>query len=119
MPGFNGRHRCVLCVAPAAPWLSSIGSWSCAGRFREICATTARLSSPTIGVSGQAGAISRWSIHAKAFVVDDSAFRNAFGGHTTGWDEIVTSTVDWYRNQDADHTKFNGLAEATTEKVTS
>ena len=53
------------------------------------------------------------------FVVDDSAFRNAFGGHTTGWDEIVTSTVDWYRNQDADHTKFNGLAEATTEKVTS
>ena len=25
------------------------------------------------------------------------AFRDAFGGHTTSWDDIVASTVDWYR----------------------
>jgi nucleoside-diphosphate-sugar epimerase len=31
------------------------------------------------------------------FVVDDSAFLDAFGGHTTHWDEIVASTLDWYR----------------------
>lgn len=52
------------------------------------------------------------------FVVDDSAFRDAFGGHTTRWDEIVASTVDWYRTERADHTQSNGLAEATTQKVT-
>jgi nucleoside-diphosphate-sugar epimerase len=46
-------------------------------------------------------------------VVDDSAFRNAFGGHTTSWGQIVTSTVDWYR------THTTGLAEATTQKVTA
>jgi len=46
------------------------------------------------------------------FVVDDSAFREAFGGHTTCWDEIVTNTVDWYRT----HMQSNGLAEATTER---
>ena len=53
------------------------------------------------------------------FVVDDSAFRDAFGGHTTSWDEIVASTVDWYRTHAVDPTHSNGLAEATTEKVTS
>ena len=36
---------------------------------------------------------------AAPFVVDDSAFRDAFGGHTTHWDDIVASTVDWYRAQ--------------------
>ena len=34
------------------------------------------------------------------FVVDDSAFRHAFGGHTTAWDDIVATTVDWYRTHD-------------------
>jgi nucleoside-diphosphate-sugar epimerase len=53
------------------------------------------------------------------FVVDDSAFRNAFGGHTTSWDEIVATTVDWYRTHTVHHTQSDGLAEATTEKVTS
>jgi nucleoside-diphosphate-sugar epimerase len=53
------------------------------------------------------------------FVVDDSAFRAAFGGHTTNWDEIVATTVDWYRTHALDHTKSNGLPEATTQKVTS
>ena len=38
---------------------------------------------------------------AAPFVVDDSAFRDAFGGHTTGWDEIITATLAWYRNQAA------------------
>jgi len=33
------------------------------------------------------------------FVVDDSAFRHAFGGHTTDWTDIVTTTVDSYRVQ--------------------
>jgi nucleoside-diphosphate-sugar epimerase len=42
------------------------------------------------------------------FVVDDSAFRAAFGNHTTGWDEIVTTTVDSYRSN-----------TQTTEKATS
>jgi nucleoside-diphosphate-sugar epimerase len=51
------------------------------------------------------------------FVVDDSAFRNAFGGHTTSWDEIVTSTVDWYRAHSAGPTQPD--AEAATQKVTS
>ncbi len=31
------------------------------------------------------------------FVVDDSAFRDAFGGHTTPWDDILATTVNWYR----------------------
>ena len=34
---------------------------------------------------------------AAPFVVDDSAFRHAIGGHTTSWNDIVASTVDWYR----------------------
>ena len=53
------------------------------------------------------------------FVVDDSAFRTAFGGHTTTWDEIVANTLDWYRTDTVNPTQSNGLAEATTEKVTS
>jgi nucleoside-diphosphate-sugar epimerase len=53
------------------------------------------------------------------FVVDDSMFRKAFGGHTTSWDEIVSSTVDWYRTHTLNTTQSNGLAEATTQKVTS
>lgn len=53
------------------------------------------------------------------FVVDDSAFRDTFGGHTTRWDEIIATTVDWYRTERPDHTQSNGLAEATTQKVTS
>ena len=31
------------------------------------------------------------------FVVDDRAFRDAFGGHTTPWDEIVAETLAYYR----------------------
>jgi nucleoside-diphosphate-sugar epimerase len=53
------------------------------------------------------------------FLVDDSAFRDAFGGHTTTWNDIVASTVDWYRTRVVDPTHAYGLAEATTEKVTS
>jgi nucleoside-diphosphate-sugar epimerase len=51
------------------------------------------------------------------FVVDDSDFREALGGHTTDWDEIVTTTLDWYR---ADNIKQpNGPAPITPEKVSS
>jgi nucleoside-diphosphate-sugar epimerase len=53
------------------------------------------------------------------FIVDDSAFRKAFGGSTTGWDDIVTSTVDWYRTEAVSPAHNNGLAETTTQKVTS
>ncbi|HMJ74512.1 MAG TPA: NAD-dependent epimerase/dehydratase family protein [Iamia sp.] len=53
------------------------------------------------------------------FVVDDSAFRNAFGGRTTSWDEIVATTVDWYRTHPTTPTQSHGLPETTTEKVTS
>ena len=53
------------------------------------------------------------------FIADDTAFRYAFGGHTTAWDEIVTTTVDWYRTHTANNTQPNGLPEATTQKVTS
>jgi nucleoside-diphosphate-sugar epimerase len=53
------------------------------------------------------------------FVVDDSMFRDAFGGHTTTWDEIIATTVDWYRTQRADHAQSNGLVDATTQEVTS
>jgi len=35
------------------------------------------------------------------FVVDDSAFREAFGGHTTSWSDIIASTIDWYRGHTA------------------
>jgi hypothetical protein len=31
------------------------------------------------------------------FVVDDRAFRAAFRGVTTGWDEIIATTLDCYR----------------------
>ena len=54
---------------------------------------------------------------AAPFVVDDSAFRHAFGGHTTHWDDIVASTVDWYRAHAAQPEFSTGLAEATTLKV--
>ena len=53
------------------------------------------------------------------FVVDDSAFRDAFGGHTTHWDDIVASTVDWYRAHATQPDSSTGLAEATTLKVTA
>jgi nucleoside-diphosphate-sugar epimerase len=50
------------------------------------------------------------------FVVDDSAFRDAFGGYTTSWNDIVSSTVDWYRTSattpDVDISK--AAAEAMT-----
>jgi nucleoside-diphosphate-sugar epimerase len=53
------------------------------------------------------------------FVVDDSAFRDAFGGHTTNWDDIVTSTIDWYRAHATTPEFSPGLAETTAEKVTA
>ena len=31
------------------------------------------------------------------FVVDDSAFRATFGGIITGWDEIIDTTLAYYR----------------------
>jgi nucleoside-diphosphate-sugar epimerase len=52
------------------------------------------------------------------FVVDDSAFRAAFGGRVTSWDDIVATTVDWYRTRTADPAHSNG-PQATTEKVTA
>jgi nucleoside-diphosphate-sugar epimerase len=52
------------------------------------------------------------------FVVDDSAFREAFGGHTTSWDDIVAGTVGWYRAHATTPAFSPGLAEATTLKVT-
>jgi nucleoside-diphosphate-sugar epimerase len=56
---------------------------------------------------------------AAPFIVDDSAFRDTVGGYTTSWDEIVTTTVDWYRAQTATPDHVNRLAEAPTLKVTS
>jgi nucleoside-diphosphate-sugar epimerase len=53
------------------------------------------------------------------FVVDDTAFRNAFGGHTTSWVDIVASTIDWYRSNAHPSKPAPGLTEATTLKVTS
>jgi nucleoside-diphosphate-sugar epimerase len=53
------------------------------------------------------------------FVVDDSAFRDAFGGHTTPWDDIVNNTLDWYRTQTTQPEVSVGLAEATTSNVTA
>ena len=53
------------------------------------------------------------------FIVDDTAFRTAFGGHTTSWEQIVTSTADWYCGHSLEHTNSKGLAEATTQKVAS
>jgi nucleoside-diphosphate-sugar epimerase len=46
------------------------------------------------------------------FIVDDSAFRHAFGGDTTKWTDIVTRTVDWYRAHAA-APEVAGLTEAT------
>jgi nucleoside-diphosphate-sugar epimerase len=54
---------------------------------------------------------------AAPFVVDDSAFRHAFGGHTTQWGDIVASTLDWYRAQAPQPELSPGLAEATTGEV--
>jgi hypothetical protein len=56
---------------------------------------------------------------AEPFVVDDSAFRAVFGGHTTSWDEIVSSTIDWYRAETTTPDVHNRLAAASTLKVTS
>jgi nucleoside-diphosphate-sugar epimerase len=56
---------------------------------------------------------------AAPFIVDDSAFRDTFGGYTTRWDEIVTTTVDWYRAQTKAPDHANRLDEAQTVKVTS
>ena len=51
---------------------------------------------------------------AAPFIVDDSAFRHTFGGHTTNWADIVASTVDWYRAHAIQPEYSHGLAEATT-----
>ena len=57
---------------------------------------------------------------AAPFVVDDSAFRDAFGGRTTSWDEIVDQHRRLVpRAAPPSTTQSNGLAEAPTEKVTS
>ena len=56
---------------------------------------------------------------AAPFVVDDSAFRDAFGGYTASWDDIVASTVDWYRTHATTPEIFTALAEAPAQKVTS
>jgi len=53
------------------------------------------------------------------FVVDDSAFREAYGGHTTDWDEIVASTVAWYRAQGSTPEPPTGLGGATKAKLAS
>jgi hypothetical protein len=53
------------------------------------------------------------------FVADDSAFRGAFGGHTTHWDDIVARTVDWYRARATTPEFSTGLSEAPTLKVTA
>jgi nucleoside-diphosphate-sugar epimerase len=34
------------------------------------------------------------------FIVDHSAFRDAFGGHTTTWADIIANTIGWYRAND-------------------
>ncbi len=54
---------------------------------------------------------------AAPFVVDDSAFRHAFGGQTTHWADIVASTVEWYRAHAAQPELPTGLTEATTLEV--
>jgi hypothetical protein len=56
---------------------------------------------------------------AAPFVVDDSAFRDAFGGHITGWDEIVTTTLAWYRAQGATTPYIPSPAASTSSKVSS
>jgi hypothetical protein len=33
------------------------------------------------------------------FIVDDRAFRAAFRGVTTGWDEIIETTLAYYRTE--------------------
>lgn len=48
------------------------------------------------------------------FVVDDSAFRHAFGGHTTNWNDVISSTVDWYRT----HTTQPDVALDRSEAAT-
>jgi hypothetical protein len=40
------------------------------------------------------------------------------GGHTTSWDEIVSSATDWYRAQTTTPNPQNRLAEVPTLKVT-
>jgi hypothetical protein len=50
---------------------------------------------------------------------DDSPFRDASGGHTTHWGDIVARTVYWYRAQATTPVFSTGLAEATTLKVTA
>jgi nucleoside-diphosphate-sugar epimerase len=53
------------------------------------------------------------------FVVDDSAFRHEFGGHTTAWSGIVATAADWYRAHSTTAPPPLSLAEATTIKETS
>jgi len=50
---------------------------------------------------------------------DDSLFRDASGGHTRHWGDIVARTVYWYRAQATTPVFSTGLAEATTLKVTA
>jgi nucleoside-diphosphate-sugar epimerase len=48
------------------------------------------------------------------FVVDDSAFRHAFGGHATHWDDILATTVEWYRTHAPQAEVSPRLTQATT-----
>jgi nucleoside-diphosphate-sugar epimerase len=52
------------------------------------------------------------------FVVDHSAFRGAFGDHTTHWYDIIANTVDWYRTHATQPDSSRGLADPTL-KVTA
>ena len=52
------------------------------------------------------------------FTVDHSAFRDAFGGHTAHWDDIIANTVDWYRAHATQAESSLGLAAANL-KVTA
>jgi nucleoside-diphosphate-sugar epimerase len=48
-----------------------------------------------------------------------AVLRDTFGGHTTSGDDIVASTVEWYRTHATTPEISTGLADATAQKVTS
>jgi nucleoside-diphosphate-sugar epimerase len=52
----------------------------------------------------------------RPFLVDDTAFRDTFGGHTTDWTRITGDTVAWYRCR-ADRIQPTAPSTSTTKEL--
>lgn len=53
------------------------------------------------------------------FVVDNTAFRTAIGGHVTDWDDAISTTIAWHRTNRTPPTAAPSAPAATTSPTTA